>query len=387
MGLRFFFRGNLHLASFALAATVVASSSLAIVDQLILVAFSLTFFSVAALNALGFAGLAAWASDAEGEAIGQLRRGLAGPFVSPRHSPYLYFPAFAYGITTFGVSLAMEGMDALLSKTALAISPLWLIITPCVLAVIFLILGSRAYARTGLKAIARVAEEARTIYGGKPAPVDPPYGWRLAKLLPGAAATYFKKELREQSRIHRGLWAYSVLVGLAFLLYGLDFGSVLNAIPWIAVVLLAWISTLPTRRKPRHSGEQILLTLPQKPWARLVGRWLALLFVAAHLGLATVFALFIRHEPMQAWILLAILPVSTLWAVALTMRRSFGRLGGSGLGSGGGFGAAASWLTPMVATGGIAATIWQLPGLITLGILSLVAVGIGMRTSQIGESR
>lgn len=375
MGLRFFFRGSLHLSLFALSAAVTATASLPPSDRLLLVAFCLSFFSLAAINALGFAGLAAWASDADGEGVSRFRQGMAGPFVSQRHSPYLYFPALAYGTTTFGVSLAVEAIRAHLDTIPLAISPYWLITGPLFLAILLFIFGSRGYARTGLKAIARVAEEARTIYGGKPAPADPPYGWRLAQLLPGAIAPHFKKELREQSRIHRGLWAYTVLVGLVFVGYALEFGRVLNAAPWIAVVLLAWLTTLPTRRRPRDSGEQILLTLPCRPWTRLLGRWLALLFVASHLGSAIVIALFVRHDARHAYVLLALLVASSLWAIALTMGRTLGRRGGATLG----WGAAASWLTPIAAAGGIAATIWQTAGVVTIGFIGVAAFVVGLR--------
>ncbi len=294
-----------------------------------LAAFPTFVLASAFLLALGAAGAGAALADAEGGWISRTRAHLAGPFASPRHAPFFYLPALAFGL------VAVLGMVALAGAATLAQGAgagrgdfhalAWLAL-PLGVGIFGVLLGRLAYARHGLKTIARVHEEARTIYGGRPAPAEPPYGAAIGRVLSRRVAPYFDKELREQSRAHRALWAIVALSILVGVIYAVNVGARLAVAPFVAALVVIYVATLPLRRSPRLSGIDYLISLPLRRGAAWLGRWLALLWPLAHVFGAVALAIGLRHG-REALLNIVVLGVATsMAATAATRARSGLRL-------------------------------------------------------------
>lgn len=279
--------------------------------------FSTLCWLGALLLAAGLAGLGAAAADAEGDTAEKLRSGLAGPFASPRHAPFFYLPALAFALAAVLALAALAGVLRLTTTQDPALGGL-LLAAPLLGGLLALLVGGIAYARHGLRTIARVHEEARTIFGGRPAPVDPPYGGGLARWLPRRVAPYFGKELREQARAHRGLWALVTLFALVCAAYAVNVGAPLRAAPLIAALVLIWLACAPLRRAPRLAGPRYVITLPLRRGAAFFGRWLALLWPLGHAGLAATLALGWRHETRSALSVAALALLASAAASATT---------------------------------------------------------------------
>lgn len=329
----------------------------------------------AALIALGAAGICAALSDADMPPLRQLRAGLAGPFASQRHAPFLYLPAVAFGIAMATVSAARDaGLAYWLAEpssseahatAAWAIAKLLL---PIGAGVPVLATGVWAYSRHALRAIPRVHEEAHMIYGGHPAPADPPYGLALSRWLPASSAPHYRKELREQGRAQRGLWAWIALALLAALLYGVNAGRPTRAAPVLSLLFVVWIATLPTRATPQLTGERLLLTLPLSGSAAWLGRWLALLFVGMHLTAGVALALLARHGTDDALLMGLVLVATSLLATATTQPRRSDRL------------RAITPLVPAIALGlGLVGLHWFVAGICGLVMLAAAAIVVGTR--------
>ena len=285
----------------------------------LLAVFSTLCWCGALLAAAGLAGLGAAAADAEGATAEKLRASLAGPFASPRHAPFFYLPALAFALAAIVALAALAGVLRLAAPQTGASALGWALLgAPLVVGLLALLLGAWAYARHGLRTIARVHEETRTVFGGRPAPVDPPYGGGLERWLPRRVAPYFGKELREQARAHRGLWALVTLFALVCAAYAVNVGSPLRAAPLIAALVLIWLACAPLRRTPRLSGPRYVITLPLHRKASFFGRWLALLWPLTHAGLAAMLALGLRHGLRAASLVAALALVAAAAASATT---------------------------------------------------------------------
>jgi hypothetical protein len=252
------------------------------------------------LFALGAAGLCAGLSAANGPLAGRIRGSLAGPFATQRHAPFFYLPALGYGLGALASGLVHEAIlvPLLQSSPAAAISAPTLVglSLPAMVGLVLFALGTLSYLRHALHVIPRVHEEARMVYGGKPAPADPPYGLSFALLLPRGARPHYRKELREQGRAQRSLWGV-VALGLFFaLFYGVGTGTPARSAPVLALLLVVWSATLPTRRTRRELAAGLLPTLPHSPRASWLGRWNALHFVVLHLTLPFAASLWLRGQ-------------------------------------------------------------------------------------------
>ena len=268
--------------------------------------------------AFGLGALSAWLADAEGATARAWRSALAGPFASERHAPFLYLPALAYGLIALGSAF---GQGALLRLWLGGKGDLkaWVFLAlPLAVGALCSLFGVLSYLRAALRTIARVHEEMRAVYGGRPAPSDPPYGAWLLGLVPRAWAPYFHKELVEQGRGHSALWGVIAVAWLAALIYGVNVGGASELAPLIALILLLWCATLPTRRPPHQSGIELLQSLPLQRGALFWGRSLALLFPLAHLLLALVLAIGRRHGGAVVGSLAGAALLSALLAVAVT---------------------------------------------------------------------
>lgn len=263
------------------------------------------------------AALCASVGDSDQAWLANLRRSTAGIFASERHAPFFYLPAVAYGLTAIGALFARAG---LLSWQAGQLDrALPLIVGPLLCSVLLLAWGIRGYTRHGLRTIARVAEEQRTVFGGKPAPVDPPYGQRLSRLLPSSLRPHYAKELREQTRAARAVWPAIALVWVGITLYAAGASSARSA-PLVAALLVIWFSTLPLRRRVGDDGERWLRTLPIGAGLARLGQLLALTFVSAHVTLPIILALALRHNRAAALLVLAVAAASL--TVAIRLRHS-----------------------------------------------------------------
>jgi hypothetical protein len=285
------------------------------------------------LCALGAAGMCAYLADAEGDLAKQLRQSLAGGFAGERHAPYFYLPAAGFAIALVAGIAAEAGLLRLLAAlsskagaTAHSVASFaardWaLLAAPLAVGIAVLAAGFYSYRATALRAIARVQEEARTIYGGRPAPAEPPYGAWLAHLLPRTIVPYFKKELREQARGHRALWAMLALAALGASLYAINVGETVSAAPLLGLVLALWIATLPTRRAPRAGGVAFMMTLPTRALSSLIGRYLALFWPVAHLAIAVGGALGSQHDTHTGLTVAGLALSVAFAAVGLTRNR------------------------------------------------------------------
>ncbi|MBW2734345.1 MAG: hypothetical protein JRH20_18300 [Deltaproteobacteria bacterium] len=256
------------------------------------------FFASSVLGGLlasfGSVALCAWASDTEQRWIRDLRRGLGGAFGSERHAPFFYLPALGFALSAFAAPVAQAGALRWALK-GISLPAALLLQAPLLMGFGVLFVAAMGYGRRALRVIPRVQEEARTVYGGRPAPADPPYGLWVARLLPRRAAASYRKVLREQARAHRGLWGGVALVALFSLAYGVNVGAPLGAAPLLGVVLVIWSATLPLRRTPRLHGVSFVLTLPRTRLAESAGRLLAGLFVVAHIIVFAGGAIGARH--------------------------------------------------------------------------------------------
>lgn len=286
---------------------------------LLVVGFTTVCWLGALLAAAAMAGLGAAAADAEGATAEKLRSSLAGPFASPRHAPFFYLPALAFALAAVMALAALAGVLRLATPQTATPALGWALLgAPLVVGLFALLIGAWAYARHGLRTIARVHEEARTVFGGRPAPVDPPYGNGLARWLPRRVAPYFGKELREQARAHRALWALVTLFALVCGAYAINVGEPLRAAPLIAALVLIWLACAPLRRAPRLSGPRYVITLPLHRSAGFFGRWLALLWPLTHAGVAAILVLGWRHGLRPALWVAALALVASAAASATT---------------------------------------------------------------------
>jgi hypothetical protein len=338
-----------------------------------LIALPCALALAAQLASLGAAGLCALLADAEGPTLTKLRVGMAGPFASPRHAPFFYLPALAFGVVAFSGLLSMVGAVELATSETPSARALGLLgVAPAVGALVALI-GFVGYARCGLRTIARVHEEARTIYGGRPAPAEPPYGAWIVQLLPRLVAPYAGKELREQSRSHRALWAVVTLWMLVCGVYTINVGAALPAAPLVAALVMIYLTTLPLRRAPRVGGADYLVTLPLRLRAAWFGRWVALSWPTSHAVAAAALALGLRHDTRAALALVTLALATSLAATALTSPRVAGRRG-----RGTGWGPAAQLVPALAVAAALAGQrSWEL-GMALTGALALLGLGAGL---------
>lgn len=282
------------------------------------------FFGSSALGGLlasfGSVALCAWASDTERGWMRDLRRGLGGPFGSERHAPFFYLPALGFALSAFAAPVAQAGALRWAIR-GLSGTASFLLSAPLLVGLVVLVAGAIGYARRALRVIPRVQEEARTVYGGRPAPADPPYGLFWARLLPRRAAASYRKVLREQARAHRGLWGGVALVALFSLAYGVNVGAPLSAAPLLGLVLVIWSATLSLRRPPRLHGLSFVLTLPRRRFAESSGRFFVSLFVVAHVVAFAGSALGARHDWRVMAALASVGAAMALAAVAATRPR------------------------------------------------------------------
>ncbi len=337
------------------------------------------------LAAIGCAGLCAAAAAVKAPWVVRLRQQAAGPFSSGRHAPFLYLPAFAFFAVAGAALVAQAGLLRILAATASGgglVAGAGLIFAPLVAGLALLAAGVSSYRRFALQVIPRVIEEAKTVYGGRPAPADPPYGLGLSRLLPRAARPHYRRELREQARAHRGLWATLVLAMLVVLGYAVNIGDPVAAAPVAGVLLCVWAAGLPTRRTPRQSGAAFALTLPRPSAAAWFGRMFALLFAAGHLGLAVALALGHRHGVGAAAATTAVLVGAAALCIGATTPRI--RRGGQQVGPR--WGLVARLAAPLALCAGLVAALLSLPlglalagGLLLGGLLAGLAVPLRQR--------
>lgn len=269
--------------------------------ELILLILFPTFIVISGgLISYAMAGFCAPLSDANGRLYDSIRESLAGPFSTPRHAPFFYLPAFAFFIATMlsysSFSSAIQIVLKIKKQLSLEPALLFSFILPLFVGVIAFLLSLISFSRHGLKTIARVIEEKKTVYGGKPAPADPPYGSLWARLFPRTIAAHFAKELREQSRAHPALWPVIGLLMFASLIYAINVGEPLKAAPLIAALSLIWVASVPLRRSPILSGAAFVQTLPLSTKGIWLGRLFALAWPTAHLLLALVIGLYVRDS-------------------------------------------------------------------------------------------
>lgn len=321
IGLRLFVTAEWPWLGVLLSACVSASIAHGWRHALVASAFALSAFLGAAATALGCACTCALLADANGALVTQLRASLAGPFASERHAPFFYLPALAFALSSFGAALSQEVALAPLlaaeTPSMDAATLLWLA-SPLLVGLGVTAIGATGYGRHALRVIPRVHEEARMVYGGKPAPADAPYGLRLGALLPRDARAFFSKELREQGRAQRGLWAVISLGIVAALLYALGSGEPSRVAPLLGLVLVVWTSTLPARRARALLGHAFLRTLPRSGPSSWFGRWFALLFVGLHVAVPAALALALRGQARQAVALGGALVTCTIASVTVT---------------------------------------------------------------------
>ncbi len=288
--------------------------------MLALTALPATLAIAAQLAAVGAAGLCALLADADGLSVSKLRAGMAGPFASPRHAPFFYVPALAFAVVAFCGLISLVGaVELAVSDGSPSGRSLALLGAAPAVGTLLAFVGWAGYARCGLRTIARVHEEAKTIYGGRPAPAEPPYGAWIVKLLPRLVAPYTYKELREQSRSHRALWALIALWVLACAAYAVNVGAALPAAPLVAALVLIYLASLPLRRSPRVGGADYLITLPLRPRVSWLGRWVALWWPLSHAVGASALAIGLRHGRRAALALVALALATSLAATALTI--------------------------------------------------------------------
>jgi hypothetical protein len=336
--------------------------------QLVLAGFCVAVYLGGWGIAAGFAGLCAALSNAEHPMIARLRESAVGPFGSPHHAPYFYLPALAFAGAAAVASVGEAGARPL--AEAWDPAALLLLLSPIGAGFVTLLLGGLAYRGSALRAIPRVVQEARSVYQGRPAPEDPPYGWWLGRLLPRAVSPHYGKALRELVRSHRGLWPLIVLGLLVTAAYAANVGEPLGAAPALAAVLVVATGSLPLGVGPRQSGAALVLTLPVGPAAAWIGRWLALLFVSLHLVLPVALTLGLRHGRELGAVVGALLLATSALAISVTTPGRSQRLEGRDWGRG-------ARLVPAAALiAGLGAVAWPGPGMILLATLALVAVSV-----------
>lgn len=335
-----------------------------------ILAFCCSGFCGTLLVSFGAAALCAPAADAPGRTWVQLRSSLAGHFSSQHHAPFFYLPATGFAASAVSLVAAEAGvLRALVGQPdATAVG---LVVAPPAAGVLLALWGGAGYRSTALRVIPRVVEEARSVYGGEPAPVDPPYGASIARLVPRALAPFYDKELRELVRGRRGLWAWIALVCVASLAYGVNAGRPLRAAPLIGVALGVWFGALPARRTPQQHGARMLLTLPVRRWSSLLGRLGAGWFVCAHLAVAIAGALWARHSLRAAATVLLATLTAVLVAVATT--RPASRAAGPATR----WSVGAQLAGPAVLAAGLAAMLWPRAGAIALGAVAVAALVAG----------
>lgn len=372
LGLRLFGSGQWPWLLLVCTAALAGAHGFGAARLAICLLFCVTALTGAAMVSVGAAGLCAGIAERDSPWLRNLRAGLAGPFSSDRHAPFFYLPALAFGLVAFAASIAQE--TALLPLLGLAsqhtlASPgtrVTMLLLPVLLGGPVLLLGMLAYRAHALNVIARVQQEARMVYGGQPAPEDPPYGRWLARLMPSAVAAHLLKELAEQSRMQRGLWAWIILGVVAILLYSVGTGSPSAAAPVIGLVAVTWFASLPVRQSARSRGFDLLITLPIRWRQAWMGRWVALAFVSAHIGGVVAIGLGLRHGPWTAAVIAASAATTTLLSISATQPNTSTRL---------------TALVPALGiAAGLAGLAWPLGGLVLLTILGLSAVAWGLRT-------
>lgn len=371
LGLRLFGSGQWPWLFLVCMAVVAGAHGLGPVRLGIYLLFCLSALVGAALVSLGAAGLCAAIAERNSPWLRNLRAGLAGPFSSDRHAPFFYLPALAFGAAAFATSIAQE--TALLPLLGLAAqdtlaSPgvrVGMLLFPALLGASVLLAGTLAYRADALNVIARVGQEARMVYGGQPAPEDPPYGRWLARLVPSSVAPHLLKELAEQSRMQRGLWAWIVLGLVATLLYSVGTGSPSAAAPVIGLVVVTWFASLPVRESTRSRGFDLLVTLPIRWHHAWLGRWLALAFVTAHVGGGVALALGLRHGLWTGAVVGASAVVTTLLSTSTTQPNTSARL--------------ASLVPAVGLAAGLTALAWPPGGLVLLTIVGVSAIAWGLR--------
>ena len=339
--------------------------------QLLAAYFGAVFAGSAAL-ALGMAGIAGWLADADEAPVRALRLWMAGSYGIERHGPFYIVPALAFALAAVVAAISEAGLRQLVGGASpgslgrawlLFLSPLWL-------GGLVLAIGAWVYGRHALKVIPRVVEAARTIYGGRPAPAEPPYGAAVARGLPASWRPHFWKELREQARAQRGLWGWIALALLGALAYGVNVGAPTAAAPLFAALLVAWVASLPVRRSPKAAGARYLLTLPAPRSAAWLGRWLALLWVGAHLTAGLAFAVGWRHGPGASALLGAQLLATSLLCTAATRSGDAARAGRWGL------------VAPLASAVGLALALlglsWSAAGLLAFAGLAAAAVALAL---------
>ena len=365
LGLRVFARRYLPWAVLAAGLGVGAGWHAGAGVQLVLAGFCLVVYLGGWGIAAGFAGLCAALSDTDHPVVARLRQGAVGPFGSPRHAPYFYLPALAFAGAAVVASAAEVGARDLLRVWDA--SSLLLLLSPIGAAGGALVIGGLAYRTCALRAIPRVVEEARSVYGGRPAPEDPPYGSWLGRLLPRAVAPHYGKALRELVRSHRALWPLIVLGLLLTGAYAANVGNPLGAAPALAAVLVVAVGSLPLGIGPRQCGAAMALTLPVAPAAAWAGRWAALLFVAIHLVVPVALTVGLRHGRELGAVAGMLLLATSALATSVTAPGAQQRLEGRDWGR-------RARLVPAAALiGGLGALSWPGPGMIVLAALTLAA--------------
>ena len=318
LGLRLFVRGKLPWLLLALGVGAGCSPS----QPLWPVIFAAVVYAGAALFAIGFAGMSAGLAASRAPGIVALRRSLAGPFSSDHHAPFFYLPALAFLSTAISAAAAEAGLVLATASNGVGPVALGLLAVPIAAGLACAILGGWIYRRSCLRVIPRVAEEARSVYAGKPVPAEPPYGLGLAQLLPRGLRPYYAKELRELVRANRALWALTALGSLLCLAYAVNAGDPSDAAPLIGLLLVVWAGTRALRPAPGIRGDAMQLSLPVSPARSWLGRTLALLFVAGHLGVGCGAALAFRNGATHAWVIgLALVASVSLTAAFTQIRR------------------------------------------------------------------